>query len=102
MKYTPYRQAPYFNFGHEENPEKHYCPASRPFFLRATSRCVDGCVITIGRGMSRMHLNTDYNPYLEACCAEGHQRFNIVSRECEDCPVGDIFDPSTRMCVADT
>merc|ERR1711911_384662 len=103
VKYTPYRQAPYFNFGHEEDREKHYCPASRPFYIRATSRCVDRCVVRTGRGKSRVRLNTDYNPYLEACCAGPNQRFNMDTLECETCTsVTTVFDPSTRTCIAES
>jgi len=90
VKYTPYRQAPHFDFGQEENKGKHYCPASRPFYIRRKNKCVESCQV-----FPSWPVPTDYNPRLEDCCNGANQFFNTVTSECEDCPAeAPIFSPN--------
>merc|ERR1740128_973083 len=82
VKYTPYRSAPDFDFGHDENKGKHYCPKDRPFFIRRdTLRGARG--VCVANDFCR---DTAYNPREEACWPEIDQFFNFVTFKCELCP----------------
>merc|ERR1740128_344961 len=92
VKYTPYRSAPDFDFGHDENKGKHYCPADRPFFIRRDLGVRGVCVANSFCG------GTAYNPREEACCPESNQFFNPVTYKCELCSGGVDFNPITQQC----
>ena len=97
MKYAPYRSAPEFDFGHDENKGKHYCPADRPNYIRVRNECVD----------TNFCGSTAYNPRDESCCPLLGQHFNSNTNECESCPaagsIPNSFNPSTQQCCpADT
>merc|ERR1740128_921771 len=100
VKYTPYRSAPDFDFGHDENKGKHYCPADRPYFIRRGTGRGKGSVGRV-RGQcvdSSFCDDTAYNPREEACCPESNQFFNLVTYKCELCSVGVDFNPITQQC----
>jgi len=98
VKYAPYRSAPEFDFGHDENKGKHYCPTDRPNYIRDDSfRGVrNECVGTTFCGF------TAYNPRDEGCCPLLGQHFNFNTYQCESCPADGApvasFNPSTQQC----
>jgi len=97
VKYAPYRSAPEFDFGHDENKGKHYCPADRPNYIRVRNECVD----------TNFCGSTAYNPRDESCCPVLGQHFNSNTNECESCPADGApvasFNPVTQQCCpADT